>query len=68
MITLTRLMARQVRAVFSRGLSSASRGPLPPVMFRADSSGLTIQAKSHDAAIVFHQPGEFAGEQFAAAA
>ena len=65
MITITRFMARQVRAVFGRGLSSASRGPFPPVMFRTDSSGLTIRAKSHDAAVEFHQPGDFAGEQFA---
>ena len=65
MITITRLMARQIRAVFSRCLSPASRGPFPPVMFRADGGGLTIAAKSHDAAIEFHQPGDFAEEQFA---
>ena len=65
MITITRLMARQVRAVFSRCLSSASRGPFSPVTFCADNNGLTIRAKSHDAAIEFHQPGDFAGEQFA---
>ena len=64
MITITRLMARQVRAVFSRCLSSASRGPFPPVTFCADSNGLTIRAKSHNAAIEFHQPGDFAGERF----
>ena len=65
MITITRLMVRQIRAVFSRCLNSSSRGPFTPVTFCTDSSGLTIRAKSHDAAIEFHQPGDFAGEQFA---
>jgi hypothetical protein len=46
-------------------LSPASRGPFPPVTFRADGGGLTIAAKSHDAAIEFHQPGGFTEEQFA---
>ena len=65
MITFSRSLARELRAVFSRCLSPASRGPFPPVTFRADSGGLTIAAKSHDAAIEFHQPGDFAEEQFA---
>ncbi len=63
MITITRLLARQVRAVFSRCLSPASRGPFPPIAFRADDSGLTIRAKSHDAAIEFHQPGDSSEER-----
>ena len=65
MITITRLLARQVRAVFSRCLSFSSRGPFPPVMFRADGDGLTIRTTSHDAAIAFHQPGDVSEERFA---
>ena len=63
MITITRRLARQVRVVFARCLTTNSRGPFPAVTFRADSSGLVLKAKSHDAAIAFHQPGDFPEEQ-----
>ena len=65
MISITRLLARQVRTVFGRCLSPSSRGPFPTVEFRAGGGCLVIQSKNHDAAIEFHQPGTFPEEQFA---
>jgi len=65
LITLTRSQVRQIRTVFSRCLSLSSRGPFPSVEFRAGGGGLVIQSKNHDAAIEFHQPGQFPEEQFA---
>ena len=63
MITLTRSRARQIRTVFSRCLNLSSRGPLPTVTLCAGGGGLFLRAKSHDAAIEFHQSGEFPEEQ-----
>ena len=65
MITITRLLARQIRTVFGRCLSPSSRGPFPAVTFQASNDGLWIRAKSHDGAIEFHQRGEFREERFA---
>ncbi len=65
MITLTRSRVRQIRAVFSRCLNVSTRGPLPTVTLCAGGGGLSLRAKSHDAAIEFHQSGEFPEEQFA---
>ena len=44
MITLTRPLARQVRAVFRHALGTSPRGPCPAVSLRADQHGLTIRS------------------------
>ena len=58
MITLTRPLARQVRAVFRHALGVSPRGPFPAVSLRADQHGLTIRSKSSMAAIERFVPGE----------
>ena len=59
MITLTRPLARQVRAVFRHALGTSPRGPFPAVLFRADQNGLTIRSKNGMAAIERSVPGEY---------
>ena len=59
MITLTRPLARQVRAVSRHALGVSPRGPFPAVLFRADQHGLTIRSKSSMAAIERFVPGEY---------
>jgi hypothetical protein len=58
-ITLTRPLARQVRAVFRHALGVSPRGPFPAVSLRADQHGLTIRSKSGMAAIERSVPGEY---------
>ena len=62
MITLTRHLARQVRAVFRHTLGTSPRGPFPAVSLRADQQGLTIRSKSGMAAIERSVPGEYSAE------
>ena len=62
MITLTRHLARQVRAVFRHALGTSPRGPFPAVLFRADQHGLTIRSKSGMAAIERSMPGDCPAE------
>ena len=59
MITISRSLARQLRAVFRRaGLKP--RGTLsPPVSFVAGAEGLRIRAMSPDVAVEYHLPGEY---------
>jgi len=57
-ITLTRHLARQVRAVFRHALGTSPRGPFPAVSLRADQQGLTIRSKSGMAAIERSVPGD----------
>ena len=63
MITLTRHLARQVRAVFRHALGTSPRGPFPAVLFRADQHGLTIRSKSGMAAIERSVPGEYPADE-----
>ena len=65
LIEIPRKLAKQIRITFARCLSPSSRGPFPPVEFRADQNGLTLRAKSPDAAIEFRHPGEYAEQRFA---
>ena len=63
MITLTRPLARQVRAVFRHALGTSPRGPFPAVSLRADQHGLTIRSKSGMAAIERSVPGEYPADE-----
>lgn len=60
MITITRLLARQLRAVFrNSGVHSTSHSPMgPPVVFQAGPEGLRVRAHKYDVAVECHQPGE----------
>jgi len=62
-ITLTRPLARQVRAVFRHALGVSPRGPFPAVSLRADQHGLTIRSKSGMAAIERSVPGEYPADE-----
>lgn len=63
MITLTRPLARQVRAVFRHALGTSPRGPFPAVSLRADQHGLTIRSKSSMAAIERSVPGQYPADE-----
>ena len=67
MITITRSLARQLRAVFRRaGLKP--RGTLgPPVLFKAGPEGLRIRAMMPDVAIEYHLPGEYPADELTVA-
>jgi hypothetical protein len=60
LITITRLLARQLRAVFrNSGVHSTSHSPMgPPVVFQAGPEGLRVRAHKYDVAVECHQPGE----------
>jgi len=62
-ITLTRPLARQVRAVFRHALGVSPRGPFPAVSLRAEQHGLTIRSKSSMAAIERSVPGEYPADE-----
>lgn len=64
MITITRSLVKQLRAVFRRaGIGYRPRfGAGVPIKFLAGADGLRIQARSHEVAIEYHQPGEYTAE------
>ena len=64
MITITRNLARQLRAVFRRGGIKAVGGHGPRMYFLAGPDGLRIRAAGLDATVEYHQPGELAHEEF----
>src|SRR5262249_48477047 len=58
LVTITRALARQFRAILRRLVSPAApRGPCPFVLARADKDGLTMQARLDGGALRYHQPG-----------
>ena len=65
MITITRNLARQVRAVFRRALHITPRGLSYPVTLQTGPDGLRLRARSPDAVVEYHTPGELPIEQFA---
>jgi hypothetical protein len=65
LITITRLLARRLRAVFRRALGSAGTTG-PSLSFTAGPEGLSVRAKAYDAAIQYHHPGELPAEQLTA--
>ncbi len=63
-MNITRSLARQLRAVFRRaGIKSSPRDSGPWVFFQAGPQGLSIRARSREAAIEYHQPGDLPAEQ-----
>jgi len=62
-ITITRSLARQLRAVFLRALRLSSRDAGPNLFLTAGPGGLRVQAQNTFAAVEHHMPGEFSAEQ-----
>ena len=64
MITITRLHARQLRAVFRRTFNHVgSVGPA--ITFTAGPEGLRVRAKAFDAAVDYLAPGELPPDEIA---
>ena len=64
MITITRNLARQLRAVFRRAGIKAVSSHGPRMFFLAGPDGLQIRAAALDAAVEYQLPGELAREEF----
>jgi hypothetical protein len=65
-ITFSRALARQYRAVLRRALMADDpRGPWPMVRCRTDASGLTLESRQGGSAVRYHQEGTFADEALA---
>ena len=58
MITITRLLARRLRAVFRRALKTPSKGFAPAITFRTGPDGLRVGARSGSLALEYHAPGD----------
>src|SRR5258707_760671 len=60
MIEITRLLARQFRAVLRKvTLRNATRHSHPVVTFTADNNGLRVRSIHADVAVEYRQPGAF---------
>ncbi len=59
MITITRSLARQVRAVFRRALNASTRRPSPAVCFSSGPDGLSVQAVRSPVAVEYHAAGDY---------
>lgn len=58
MITITRLLAKQIRSVFRKALCLAGNNPRLRVELIAGPDGLTIRCQSKGSAVEYHQLGE----------
>lgn len=56
MITITRTLARQVRASFRKALN-VTRGVGPPICFQASEDGLRIRSHNAEVAVEYYQAG-----------
>lgn len=65
MITITRNLARQVRAVFRRTLGITTRGRLCTVHLETGPGGLRIWARTSDAAVLYQAAGDDSPQQMA---
>jgi len=65
MITITRSMARLVRAVFRKALGITARGRLSTVLIEAGPTGLVFKARSFNVAAEYHVSGEHVAETLA---
>ena len=63
MITITRSLARRLRAVFRRAGFKPRGGLAPPVAFHAGPDGLRIRSMTPDIALEYHLPGGFSAEE-----
>jgi len=63
LITITRTLARQLRAVIRRALNVSVRGASTTVCFRAGPEGLRIRAAGSEAAVEYHAEGDLPPEE-----
>lgn len=63
MITITRSLARQLRAVFRRALKITPKGAAYPILLDAGPNGLCVQAMNHETAVEYRRPGNLAPER-----
>ncbi len=64
MITITRLLARQLRTVFRRVLNITPKGVVYPIVLDAGPNGLCVRALNHKSAVEYRQRGNLDTEQF----
>ena len=65
MISITRSLARQLRAVFRRaGLKPQGDNYGPRAVFQTGPDGLRVWSMNVDAAIQYHEPGQFETAEF----
>jgi hypothetical protein len=63
LIQITRLLARQLRAVIRNSiLADPHRGTPLAIAFCADQHGLTVRAQGPEVGLEYHQPGELSPE------
>ena len=65
MITITRSVARLVRAVFRKALGNAAQGRFGVVGLESTADGLVFKSKYNDVAIEYKVPGEYPAESVA---
>ena len=63
LITVTRRLAMQSRKIIRQALNITSRGLPPPVTFQTGPDGFRIRARTHEAAVEYHVPGDHPIEQ-----
>lgn len=59
MLEITRSLARQFRALLRKTLMADGRRGTPVMLFRADRTGLYVQAQDSGAVLQYHQTGRF---------
>src|SRR5262249_6659279 len=62
MLSITRALAHRLHTVFRRVLRAEGGVPRLPVVFQADSSGLTVRCRGREIAVAYHEPGSFSSE------
>jgi len=62
-ITITRSLARRVRAVFCKALGLRGRGLATPLLMEAGPAGLRLRASAADVAIEYCHPGSWPTER-----
>jgi len=66
MFTITRSLARHLRAVFRRAGIKSRGGVAPPITFHAGPAGVRIRALSPEVALEYHSPDSGPEEEIAA--
>jgi hypothetical protein len=62
MLSITRALAHRLHTVFRRVLHPGGGAARLPVVFQADSSGLSIRCEVSEIAVAYHEPGSFSSE------
>jgi hypothetical protein len=62
MLSITRSQAQRLLTLFRQVLRAGPQTSALPVLFQADSSGLTVRCQGGDLAAAYHEPGGFSPE------